>query len=260
MDDFLLPAFLAAAGLALAAGPLGCFVVWRKMAYFGDTLAHSALLGVVIGIVLGIGAPLGVAGIAILAALVLAGIERRGGLSADTVLGILSHGTLAVGLVALAFVEAMPLDRLAWLTGDILSVSTQDIAAIWAAAILVLGGLAAFWRPLVALTVNEDLARVEGHPVGMLRLGLMALVALTVAVAMKVVGVLLVTALLVMPAAAARRLAATPEGMAVWAAVAGLAAVVLGLAASWYADTPSGPSIVVAALVCFVLSQAVPRR
>lgn len=260
MDDFLLPALAAGIGLAVAAGPLGCFVVWRKMAYFGDTLAHSALLGVVAGMVLGIGAPLGVAAVAVAVALILAAIERRGGLGADTVLGILSPGALALGLLALAFTPAMPMDRLGWLFGDILAVGMADIAAIWASAILVLTIVIICWNPLVAMTVSEDLARIEGIPVDRLRLALMTLVALTVAVAIKVVGALLVTALLVIPAAAARRLAGTPERMALIAALAGCAAVGLGLGASWYADTPSGPSIVAAAVALFALGQAVPRR
>jgi zinc transport system permease protein len=260
MDDILVRALFAGCGLAAVTGPLGCFVVWRRMAYFGDTLAHAALLGVAAGLLLGVDLTVGVVAVCAAAALLLAVMEGQRRLASDTVLGILSHGALALGLVLLSLMERVRVDLMGWLFGDVLAVSGADLAVVWGGAAAVLAVLTRVWRPLVAACVDEDLARVEGHPVALARLVLMLLVALVVAAAMKLVGILLVTAMLVIPAAGARRLARTPEQMAVLAGVFGALAVIGGLGASWRLDTPSGPSIVVAAVVLFVAAGLVPRR
>lgn len=256
MDEFLLRALLAGLGVAVVAGPLGCFVVWRRMAYFGDTLAHSALLGVGLGLALDVGATAGIVIACGGLALVLAAMHRPRRFTADTVLGILSHSALAIGLVGLAFMTDLRLDLMAYLFGDILAVGWPDLWWIWVGGGGVLLGLIVLWRPLLHMTVNEELAAVEGEPVTLARLGLMLLLALVVAVAMKIVGALLITALLIIPAAIARAFARTPESMAVLAALAGALAVFAGLGGSFAYDTPSGPSIVVAAAGLFVLSLA----
>lgn len=260
MDEFLARALAGGLGLALVAGPLGCFVVWRRMAYFGDTLAHAALLGVVLGALLDLDFGLGIALTSLVVALLMTWMQGQRRLASDTVLGIVAHGALAIGLVVLALMRDSRVNLMAWLLGDILSMTWADVALLWGGGVLLLGVLAWIWPTLVAMTVDENLARVEGHPVARSRLVLMVLVALVVAAAMKLVGVLLVTALLVIPAAAARRLARTPEQMAVLASVLGAAAVTFGLAGSWRFDTPSGPSVVVAAVVLFVAIQSLPRR
>lgn len=252
LDDFLLRAFLAGAAVALAAGPLGCLVVWRRMSYFGDTIAHGALPGVALGIALGFNPLLGVLGVATIVALAVLLFRRGRRLPNDAILGMLSHSALSIGLVALAFMSAVRVDLNALLFGDILAVSWTEVMATFAGAALVLTLLAAVWRPLVAATVDEDLARAEGVPVGALSVFFMLLVAGVVALAMKIVGVLLVTALLVIPAVTARRVARSPEQMALIAPVFGLAAVAAGLALSAFADTPSGPSIVLAEFVLFL--------
>ena len=258
MDDFLLRALAGGFGVAVIAGPLGAFVVWRRMAYFGDTLAHAALLGVALGILLGIDINLGIVAVCAAVAVILVALQRRQPLAGDTLLGILSHGGLALGLIAVAFLESPRVDLMSYLFGDILAVSARDIAWVYGGGAAVAAALAFLWRPLLAATVHEELARVEGVPVTAVRLAFMVLLAIVVALAMKVVGVLLVTSLLIIPAAAARRLAASPEQMAALAAVAGCAAVAGGLWASFTFDTPSGPSIVVAALVLFVVSALAP--
>lgn len=260
MDDFLLRALMAGAAVALVAGPLGCFIVWRRMAYFGDALAHSALLGIVAGLLLGVAPLAGVVALCIVAALILARAEADRTSGSDSLLGILAHGSLALGLVLLSLMDRVRVDLMGWLFGDILAVGADDIVWLWGGALLVLAVLASQWRSLVAAAVDEDLAVVEGHPVARARIVLMLLVALGVAAAMKVVGVMLVTAMLIIPAAAARRLSRTPEQMAVLAAMAGLTAVALGLGGSWMWDTPSGPSIVTVATVFFLLSRAFSRR
>ena len=256
LDDFFTRALLGGVGIALAAGPLGCFVVWRRMAYFGDSLAHGALLGVALGVVLGINLNVGVAITCAGLALLLLALQFQRRLATDTLLGILSHGSLALGLIAISFAGALRLDLMAYLFGDVLAVSTRDLFWIYLGAFVVLGATAVIWRPLLALTVHEELARAEGVRVLLVRTIFMILIALTVAIAMKVVGVLLIVSLLVIPAATARRFATTPEQMALFAVLAGCAAVFGGLFASLGWDTPSGPSIVVAALVLFVLSLA----
>jgi zinc transport system permease protein len=256
IEDFLLRAALGGIGLALVAGPVGCFVVWRRMAYFGDSLAHSALLGIALGYLLGIDPTIGVAATAITAALLMAGLQLRQRLASDTLLGILAHGGLAFGLIAIGLTQGLRTDLFSYLFGDVLAIDGGDIAWIWIGGGAALAGLALIWRPLIALTVHEELARAEGKNVGLAKFSYLLLIALVVAVSMKIVGVLLITALLIIPAAAARALARSPEGMAALAAVLGVAAVLLGLAASWWMDTPSGPSIVAAATVLFFLTAA----
>jgi len=255
MDDFLIRAFAAGVGVAAAAGPLGSFVVWGRMAYFGEALAHSALLGVALGLAVGVDPTWPVIVVAGAVAVALAMLQGTRGLAIDTLLGIFAQGTLALGLVVLAFLRTVRVDLFAYLFGDVLAVTPGDIAFIWVAAAASLGVLWLIWRPLLSLTVHEELAFVEGVPVAKVRLVFMLLIALLVAVAMKIVGLLPVTALLIVPAAAARRFARTPEGMAAFAVAIGMLAVLFGLWGSLAWDTPSGPSIVVAAVAGFALSR-----
>lgn len=254
MPDFLLYALLAGLGVALVAGPLGALVVWRRMAYFGDTLAHSALLGVTFGMLLEINLNLAVALGCLLLALVLVALQHNRLLATDTLLGILSHSTLALGLVTVSLFTDSRIDLLGYLFGDILAASPTDVVGIWVIALLVSALLMMLWRPLLAITVHEDLARVEGVPVTTVRTALMLLMALVIAIAMKVVGVLLITALLIIPAAASRRLTHSPESMALGASLIASLAVLGGLGASFLWDSPAGPSIVLCATGVFVLS------
>ncbi|QLH40690.1 MAG: metal ABC transporter permease [Defluviicoccus sp.] len=241
---------------------MGCFVVWRRMAYFGDTMAHSALLGVAVGFLLGLDPMLGVGVATITVALVLVGLQRlRPWLPLDTVLGILAHAALSFGLVAVSLMVSVRVDLLSYLFGDILAVTSVDLAWVWGGGALVLGILLTIWRPLLATTVHPDLARAEGTPAGLVSLVFTLMIAIVVALAMKIVGILLITSLLIIPAATARRFVATPEAMAAIAAGTGVLAVVFGLALSSYVDAPSGPSIVVAAALIFVVTQLPwPRR
>jgi zinc transport system permease protein len=254
MTDFLLYALLAGLGVALVAGPLGCFVVWRRMAYFGDTLAHSALLGVSIGVLLNINLSITVAAIPLLMALGLVYLEQRGILSLDTLLGILSHSALATGLVLISLLSDVRVDLMSLLFGDLLSVTLNDLWVIYGVASAVVLLLVVLWKPLINITVHADLAAVEGVRVSAVRTALMLITALVIAIAMKIVGVLLITALLIIPAATARRVSNTPEQMAVTASLIAMLTVLMGLAMSWYADTPAGPSVVVCAALLFIIS------
>ena len=259
MDDFLIRALAAGAGVAFVAGPLGSFVVWRRMAFFGGTLSHSALLGVALGFLWGINLSFSIFAVCALVAVILVMLEKKTRLASDTLLGILAHASLAVGLIALAVLESRRIDLMAYLFGDILATTAMDIVVIYLGGVGVLVVMAFLWRPLLSATVHEELALVEGVPVTAVNLAFMLMLAVVVALAMKVVGILLVTSLIIIPAAAARPLSATPERMALLAGGIGCLAVAGGLWGSVAFDTPSGPSIVVAAFALFVVSAALPK-
>lgn len=254
LDDFFVRALLAGVGVALLTGPFGCFVIWRRMAYFGDTMAHSALLGITLSLLLEVHSGIGVFVMAAGLAISLIFLQRRAELPADTVLGILSHSTLALGLVAIGLMPRNRVDLVGYLFGDVLAVSRTDllIISIGASAALII--LAIIWRPLLAGTVNEELAVAEEQRPHRAQFIFLILLAAVIAMAIKIVGILLITALLVIPAATARRFASGPEVMALIASGLGIIAVVAGLALSLNLDTPAGPSIVVAALFIFLLS------
>ncbi len=251
-EDFFLRAMIAGLGAALVAGPLGCFVVWRRMAYFGDATAHAALLGVALALAFELPVVLGVLLVAVvMAAIIALSIGRD--YSADTMLGVLSHGALAFGLLSLSLLEGVRVDLTAYLFGDILAVDWGDVAIVWLAGTTVLAVLVWRWRHLLNSTLNAELARAEGGRPGRDRLLLTVLLAILVAIAIKIVGVLLITALLIMPAAAVRPLTRSPAAMALGAAGAGALSVLTGLPASFALDTPSGPTIVAGAVVVFLL-------
>ncbi|MBR9882228.1 MAG: zinc ABC transporter permease subunit ZnuB [Oceanospirillales bacterium] len=259
MAEFLLLALAGGVGIAAIAGPLGAFVVWRRMAYFGDTLAHSALLGIALGFLFDINLNLAVVACCVLLALLLVSLQRQHIVATDTLLGIMAHSSLSLGLVAVALLDNIRIDLIEYLFGDLLAIAPEDLYWIYGGGALVMLLLWRFWDQLLAITINEELASVEGVNVLRVRLALMLLIATVIAVAMKLVGILLITSLLIIPAAAARRLSSTPEQMAIYASVLGVLAVVGGITASWFWDTPAGPSVVVAALAEFLLLYAAPR-
>jgi zinc transport system permease protein len=259
LDDFLIRAALAGLGLTLAAGPLGSFVVWRRMAYFGDATAHAAIFGVALSFAFGISVYAGTLAVALGMALTVAGLSGRGH-AMDTVLGVLAHSALAFGLVAASFQSGLRVDLSAWLFGDILAVSRADLAIVWGGAALVVALLVWRWQGLLTATLNEELARASGLDPRAERLALTLALALTVAVSIKIVGALLIAALLIIPAATARQFARTPETMALGAVGAGALAVLAGLQGSLRLDTPAGPSIVAAAAVLFAASLLLRRR
>lgn len=258
MDDFLWRASLGAALLGAAAGPLGCFVLWRRMAYLGESVAHMGLLGAGLGLLLGIAPLAGVAAVALVAALVMA--RAPGGpIPAGTFVGMVGHVGLALGFILLASMETVRADLLGYLFGDVLALSATDIATVGAAAALTLAALALFWKPWLALTVGADIARAEGRAGSLSEVAFLIVIAAIVAVGLRVVGALLIVALILIPPAAARPLARTPEGMAGFAAAIGAASAPLGLAVAYWKDIPAGPSIVLAAAGLFVLALLASR-
>lgn len=250
LDDFMMRATLAGLGVACAAAPLGSFVVWRRMAYFGDATAHAAVLGVALSLALQISIFAGAMAVALAMALTVTVLSGRG-YAMDTLLGVLAHSALAFGLVAVSFLSGIRIDLMAYLFGDILAVSRTDLAVIWGGAAVVIGLIGWRWSGLLTSTLNEDLAYASGIDPKREKLILTLALAITVAVAIKVVGVLLIAAMLIIPAAAARPLSRTPEGMALTGAALGAASAVIGLRMAYLFDTPAGPSIVCVAALIF---------
>jgi len=253
LDDFLIRAALAGLGVALAAAPLGCFVVWRRMAYFGDATAHASILGVALALAFSTSVFAGVLAVALAMATTVSALSGRG-YAMDTLLGVMAHSALAFGLVAVSLLQGVRIDLMAYLFGDILAVGRGDLVVIWGGAALVLGLLWWRWSALLTATLNPDLAHAAGIDPRREQMVLTVALALVVAVAIKVVGVLLIAAMLIVPAAAARPFAATPERMAAVAAGIGAASVIAGIWLSFRFDTPTGPTIVCVAASLFALS------
>jgi zinc transport system permease protein len=261
-EPFLLRALLAGLGLALVAAPLGCFVVWRRMAYFGETVAQAGLIGIALGLALQLDLTMSVLGVTLAVSALLVVLSRQQLVPFDSLLGLLAHAALAIGVIAASLVRGPRLDFMAFLFGDIFAVTAGDLRWVCIGGTVALATLVALWRPLVALSVHEDMAAAEGVATERAKLAFVLVLALVVAIAIKIVGVLLTIAFLIMPAAAARPLAETPEQMAFIAAVIGMLSVGTGLFLSASLDTPGGPSIVLMLAVFFAASifPAILRR
>ncbi len=255
MDEFVLRALAGALILAVMMGPLGALVVWRQMAYFGDTIAHAALLGVAVSLLSAGAVPMTLAMlvVALIVALILARYARDTRFHADTLLGIIAHGTLALGVLLVAMSHSIRVDMNAYLFGDILAIDWMDVSVLAALAATILALLWWCWRALLMVAIDSAIAAVEGVNVARTHLLLTLMLATVIAVAIKLTGVLLMTALLVMPAAAARYLSHTPLQMATRAALLAMVSVSAGLFMSLKIDAPSGPAMVVCAALLFVL-------
>ncbi len=256
LDNFIVRAVLAGLAVALASAPIGCFVVWRRMAYFGDATAHAAILGVAMSLAFSQSVFAGTLVVSVLMAYLVSTLSWRGH-SMDTLLGVLAHSALAFGLVAVSFIPGVRVDLNAYLFGDILAVSASDLWVIWSGAVAVVALIAWRWSQLLMVTLNPELAHASGVNPKREQLVLTVSLAIVVAVAIKVVGVLLITAMLIIPAAAARPMSQTPERMAVYAALVGVLSILLGIYASFKLDSPTGPTIVCAAALFFLASNVV---
>ena len=253
-DDFFIRALFAGIGVAFVTGPLGCFVVWRRLSYFGDTLAHSALLGVTIAFSLEFNIALSVFITSSVVALFLIQLQKKTNLPGDALLGLLAHSSLGVGLVAIGFLSFIRFDVMGLLFGDILAVNVNDLLVIWIGGALILIILKLIWKPLFASTVNYELAEAEGLNPERAKAIFTLLMAAIIAISIKMIGLLLITGMLIIPAAMARNISNSPKGMIVFSVIGGLLSVFLGLFSSLNFNTPSGPSIIVAALILFIIS------
>ncbi len=262
MEPFLLRALAAGVGLAVIAAPLGCFLVWQRMAFFGETVAQASLIGVALALGFGLDVTATVLAASIAVALLLVALQRQKVVPVDSLLSLLAHSSLAIGVLATALVKGRSIDLMGFLFGDILAVTRMDLVWLGISGAIVLVALSRLWQPLLALAVHEELAAAEGVARERVRALFVILLAVTIAMAMKIVGVLLTVAFLIIPAAAARPLSTTPEGMVRLAAALGAAGVVGGLALSLAADTPGGPSIVavLALIAALSLTWAARRR
>ncbi len=250
-DPFILRAIAAGVGVAILGGVIGCFVVWRRMAYFGDSLAHSALLGIALGLAAGISTNLGTVIVCSSFAFLLLWLQQKKVLATDTLLGILAHAALSIGMVTISLLDQR-IDLHSYLFGDILTVTPSELWWIYIGGAAVLVTLLLNWSSLLLMTIHEDLAKAENVPVFFTHLLLMLLMTVVVAVSIRTVGILLITSMLIIPAATARQLVRSPESMAVTSSLLGVLAVLGGIFGSIKLDTPSGPSIVVAAATLFV--------
>ena len=253
-DDFFIRALVAGIGVAIVTGPLGCFVVWRRLSYFGDTLAHSALLGVTMAYSFQFNIAISVFLISSLIALILIKLQKRTNLPGDALLGLLAHSSLAVGLVVIGFLTFIRFDIMGLLFGDILAVNVTDLLIIWLGGGLILLVLKIIWKPLFASTVNYELAEAEGLNPDRAKAVFTILMAALIAISIKMVGLLLITGMLIIPAAMARNLSDSPFKMVLFSIIGGLLSVLIGLFSSLEFNTPSGPSIIAAALFLFILS------
>ena len=253
-DDFFIRALVAGVGVAFVTGPLGCFVIWRRLSYFGDTLAHSALLGVTMAYSFQFNIALSVFIISSIIALILIQLQKKTNLPGDALLGLLAHSSLAVGLVVIGFLTFIRFDIMGLLFGDILAVTLNDIIIIWFGGALILIILKLIWRPLFASTVNYELAEAEGLNPDRAKAIFTILMAAIIAISIKMVWLLLITGMLIIPAAMARNISSSPQKMVIYSIIGGLLSVILGLFSSLEFNTASGPSIIAASLFLFILS------
>ena len=251
MIEIIAPALIIGLILTAIAGPLGSFIVWGRMSYFGDTLAHSALLGVALGLFFSLDPMAGVIIVTVSVAILLSVLQKQRSISTDALLGIVAHGTLALGLVLVSLKEGVRVDLMGLLFGDLLAVTFTDTLWVAGGACVLALIIWRIWNPLLNILISSELARAEGIAVDQVRMIYMVCLALLVAIGMKVVGALLITALLIIPPAGARRLSSTPEQMAIIASIIGMMSIIFGIIASLQWDTPAGPSIVLSACLLF---------
>ena len=254
LDDFFIRALLAGIGVAIVTGPLGCFVIWRRLSYFGDTLSHSALLGVTMAYSFDLNIAFSVFIISSVLALILIQLQKKTNLPGDALLGLLAHSSLVVGFVVIGFLTFIRFDIMGLLFGDILAVTTNDILTIWIGGALILIILKLIWKPLFASTVNYELAQAEGLNPDRAKAIFTILMAGIIAISIKMVGLLLITGMLIIPAAMARNISDSPTKMVLFSIIGGLLSVIIGLFSSLEFNTSSGPSIIAAALFLFILS------
>ncbi len=244
LEPFLVRALAASLALAVVAAPLGALVVWNRMAYFGETVSQASLIGIALGLLLGIDVTAPV----ILVTLVVAGLlillSSQKIVPLDSILGLMHHGALALGVLATLSLRGPSVDLVGYLFGDIFAVAPSDLYWIFGGGVVVVAIMTRLWQPLLRLAVHEDLASAEGVDRDMVKAVFIVLLSLTIAIAIKIVGALLVIAFLVVPAVAARPVSETPERMALIAAAVSASSVLAGIALSLTFDVPGGPAIV----------------
>ena len=252
-DPFILRGILAGIAVALISGLVGCFVVWKRMSYYGESIAHSSLLGVAFAILMGVSINLGVVFTCLLFGILFLWLQHSKVLSSDTLLGVLAHVTLALGIIIISL-NKIKIDIHAFLFGDILTVSSSDLWGMYLGVLIAVFLICYNWSSLLLVTIDEDLAKAEGVNTLNINLLFTSILTIVVAISIQIIGLLLITAMLIIPAAASRRLANSPETMALVATFIGIVSVILGVMLSVEIDAPSGPSIVLVSAILFFLS------
>jgi zinc transport system permease protein len=254
MDDLMVRAIVAASLVGALAGMLGSFVLWKRMAYMGDAMGHASLLGVVLGLMLGILPVSMVLAVAIAVGMLLSLLHKDKRLPFDALLGVVSTGGLAAGLLLYSTLPTRQVDLYGYLFGDVLAVSQTQIYLLMAALVVQSAFIISQWRSLVRMIMHGEIAHVEDVPVAMLQTALTVMIAVTVALALQVVGMLLITAMLVVPPLAARMLSTSPAQMVFCSIGIALAASAGGVWLSYAQNLSTGPSIVAAAVMLFIAS------
>lgn len=260
METFIIRAIVAAIGISIIAGALGCFVIWKRMSYFSESISHSALLGVALGLSSGLGTHIGLVLVGTIFSLLIVVLQQRKFLSSDAILGIFSHIALSLGIVVLTLVGGANIDYFSLLFGDILSITNQDIIWVYLVLIIIITLLFFFWQRLLLLTLSQELAKAEGVKQTFYQLLFMFMIALSVSVSVQIVGVLLITSLLIIPPAIAKVFARSPSQMVFRSILVSILAVILGLGASRVYDVATGPAIVLVLGILFILSQLVASK
>lgn len=254
-EPFILQAIIGGIGIAILCGPLGSYVVWHRMAYFGDTISHAALLGIGLSLFFHLHYLIGVLAICMLIGILLISYNRqRLPLSNDSILGIISHSSLALGIILIYLLKPPNFDILNYLFGNILTLNLYDIGLIYICVFFNLIVIWRYWSRLVAITIDSNLASIHGIKTSRIQMIFILIMALTIGISIKLIGALLITSLLIIPAATARHLSKTPKQMAIFASSIGIIGVILGIFGSTYFDIPTGPAIILSFGILFLTS------
>lgn len=254
MENFIINAIIASVAIAVLTGPFGCFVVWKKISYFGDSLAHSVIFAVALSVTLNINLYLSLFLFSICYSSILVLSQKN--YSMDSLLGIFSHGFLSLGLVITSLMETR-IDLFALLFGDILAVSRIDIILLYCLALFSIIWFILKWKQLLMITINEDLAAVEGINSNLINFQFNFLLSLVICLSIQIVGIILVTSMLIIPPAIARYLSSNPKNMIIYSSFIAVASLLLGLINSMNFDIPTGPSIILVGFIGFILINTV---
>ena len=259
LDDFLLRALFAGLIMVVIAAPMGCLMVWQRLAFLSDTLGHAAVMGVGLGLMLQIEPLYGVLAVALVIVFSLSRVSHFNNALSETTLAIISHTGLAGGIILVGLLPAPTVNLEAILFGDLLATTRGDLLNRLLTTIVLLVWLLRYWRAFVAVSVSREIAQAEGIEVRRVQALMYVMIALLVAVMMKVLGVLLIAALLVIPTSSARLFSRSPEQMVLISGLYGLAALGGGLTGSFQFDWQTGPAIVISATLLLLLTLAYTR-
>ena len=252
--SFMQRALIASVMVGILCPFVGNFVVLRRMSFFSDAISHAAFAGIAAGILLGIDLSLSSLAVAIIIAFVVAFLSEKTALSHDTIIGIAFSGAIAIGMLIIGMLEGYRTDVFTFLFGDILSITRKDLLLIFIIGTLTIITLLTFLKPFLQITFNRELAKVEGINVRFFEYLLFSIIAIVVTISLKIIGIILVTSLLIIPAAAAKNLASSMKRLFILSCFFGVISGIVGLAGSVYLNTASGPTIVLISIALFFLT------